>query len=86
MPEELEGRKIGEGHLAGMARMGLKELAQALPAFTDSVRPVEEPGVFGNPTQQMVTQEMGAGYQAMLNDYVAQSPPEQEMDRGGMER
>lgn len=80
--------KIGEGHLTGMARQGLKELAQALPAFPDSVRPVEEPGVFGNPTPQIVTDQMGVergSYQEMLNSYAAQNPPQQEQDRG-MER
>ncbi len=52
--------KIGEGHLAGMARQGLKELAQALAAFPDStIRPVEEPGVFGNVTPQIATDLMG---------------------------
>jgi len=84
MAEERD-RKIGEGHLAGMARQGLKELAQALPAFPDSVRPVEEPGVFGNPTQQIVTQEMGGSYQEMLNSYIAQTPAVEAPDKG-MER
>jgi hypothetical protein len=59
------------------ARQGAKELAQVLPAFPDSVRPVEEPGTLGNPTQAMVTQEIGtfqgyqqdAGYQQMLDGY-----------------
>lgn len=78
--------KIGEGHAAGMARQGLKELAQALPAFPDSVRPVEEPGVFGNPTQQIVTQEMGGSYQDMLNSYAAQNAQEQDRNMDGMER
>lgn len=51
--------KIGEGHLAGMARLGLKELAQALQAFPDSIKPVEEAGVFGNVTPQIATDQMG---------------------------
>ena len=57
-------------------RQGLKELAQVLPAFPDSMRPVEEPGTLGNPTQAMVTQEIGTfqgydpkGYQQMLDGY-----------------
>ena len=74
--------KISEGHLAGMARQGLKELTQALPAFPEGIRPVEEPGVFGNPTQQIVTQEMGGDYQSKLDNYIAQTPPQQEQDRG----
>jgi len=52
--------KIGEGHAAGMLRLGLKELAQALPAFPDSnIRPVEEPGTWGTATPQMITDQMG---------------------------
>ena len=43
--------RVGDGHAGGMARAGLKELAAALPAFPDHQRVVEEPGVFGNPTQ-----------------------------------
>ncbi len=46
---EPEGRKFGEGALLAMGRMGIKELAQALPAFPDSIRPVEEPGAVGQP-------------------------------------
>jgi hypothetical protein len=53
--------KIGEGALAAMGRMGLKELAQALPAFPESVRPVEEPGALGNITPQIATGQMGYG-------------------------
>lgn len=40
--------KIGEHALAAMARMGLKELAAVLPAFPDSIKPVEELGAPGN--------------------------------------
>jgi hypothetical protein len=54
------GRKFGEGHMAGMLRLGLKELAQILPAFPDSnIKPVEEPGVVGNVTPQIATDQMG---------------------------
>ncbi|MDB5346001.1 MAG: hypothetical protein JWP89_4378 [Schlesneria sp.] len=76
MSEENGGRpaKIGEGHLAAMGRAGFKELAQALPALpTSNIRPVEEPGLFGNPTPQIVTQEMGAGnsYNDMLERHAS---------------
>ena len=51
-------------------RQGSKELAQALPALPSSVRPVEEVGMMGNPTQQMVTQEVkGETFQATLQGY-----------------
>ena len=42
------GGKIGEHALGAMVRMGFKELAQVLPAFPDSVKPVEELGAPGN--------------------------------------
>jgi hypothetical protein len=68
-------------------RQGAKELAQALPAFPESVRPVEESGTLGNPTQAMVTQEIGTvqGYNSMLDTYAARGAERDEPDRG-MER
>lgn len=51
-------QKIGSGALQAFLRQGAKELAQVLPALPDSVRVVEEPGTLGNPTPQMVTQEI----------------------------
>jgi hypothetical protein len=42
-------------------RQGAKEFAQILPAFPDSVRPVEELG-WGNPTQWEVNEERGNVY------------------------
>lgn len=86
MSEEIEVRqpKIGEGHLAAMVRAGQKELTQALVAFPESnIRPVEEPGLVGNPTPQIVTAEMGAGYRDMLDQ--ASSRASVQDDRG-MER
>lgn len=51
-------------------RQGTKEVAQALPAFPNSIRPVEEVGMMGNPTQQMVTQQVkGEDFQALLQKY-----------------
>jgi hypothetical protein len=41
--EVAEG-KYGQGASPAFVRVGLKELAQILPAFPESVRPVEEPG------------------------------------------
>ena len=44
-----QARKIGEGHAMAMLRLGFKELAQTLTPLPDSnIRPMEEPGVFGN--------------------------------------
>jgi hypothetical protein len=68
-------------------RQGAKELAQVLPAFPESVHPVEEPGTIGNPTPQMVTQEIGTvhGYDRMLDTYSERGgdrgEPEKEPER-----
>ncbi len=74
--------KIGAGHLAAMGRAGLKELSQALVALPDSnIRPVEEPGLYGNLTPQ----EIVAGkseYDKMLSGYVARGQQAQEHDKG----
>ncbi len=74
--------KFGEGHLAAMARLGLKELAQALPAFPDStIKPVEEPGAAGNVTPQIVTDQMG--YDSVLMDAAHRAQfQSQDQDRG----
>src|SRR5579885_3406354 len=68
--------KIGEGHAAAMFRAGLKELAQILPAFPDSVRPVEEPGLAGNATPQIITEQMG--YDAWLHEAAQQGQLRQQ--------
>lgn len=39
--------KIGQAHASAMVRMGGKELSAILPAFPESVQPVEEYGAFG---------------------------------------
>ena len=72
-------------------RQGAKEAAQALPAFPDSVRPVEEPGTLGVPTQQMVTEQSAPrdapqSYQSVLDAYAARGgagreQPQQEPQR-----
>lgn len=43
--------------LWGAWRQGLGELAQVLPAFPDSVRPVHELGAMGAPTPQLITEQ-----------------------------
>lgn len=47
----------GLAELAAAGRQGLKELAQALPAFNDGIKPVEEPGVYGNPVQREIYEQ-----------------------------
>jgi hypothetical protein len=47
------------GPLQAAWRQGLKEVGQyLLPAFPDSARPIEEPGTLGNPTPQMITEQL----------------------------
>jgi hypothetical protein len=53
--------KIGSGSLQAFLRQGLKELAQVLPAFPDSVKVSEEIGALGNPPPQLVTEQMREG-------------------------
>lgn len=46
--------------VAAWLRQGAKELGQAIvPAFPDSMRPIEEMGMPGNPTSQKVSLSMG---------------------------
>ena len=46
--------KIGATHAAAMVRVGMKELSQILPAFPESVKPIEELGLVGNALPQEV--------------------------------
>jgi hypothetical protein len=68
-------------------RQGSKELAQALPALPTSIRPVEEPGMMGNPTPQQVTEQSHgeSDFQKLLDRYDSRSrgrdDPDQGMDR-----
>jgi hypothetical protein len=51
-------------------RQGFKELSQLLPAFPNSIRPIEEIGMMGNPTQAMVTQQVkGEETRSVLQGY-----------------
>lgn len=80
-----EERKFGEGHFMAWIREGFKEIAQALEAFPgQGIHHVEEAGLVGNPTPQLVTREMGVtGYQDLLREAQERgSPgPEQQMER-----
>lgn len=64
-------------------RQGLEETAKVLPAFPDSIQCVEEPGTLGNPTAQMVTEQMGtlSGYDRMLDAYASQGREENEKEQ-----
>ena len=78
-------QKIGAGHVKGMARSGLKEIAQIVPAFpAHSVQPVEEPGIAGNLTPQEIAQDKGA-YESMLSGYSSRGEREQETQNRDLE-
>jgi hypothetical protein len=55
--DQSQNEKIGQGALQALGRVGLKELAQILPAFPDSVKPIEEPGLPLNLTPQEVVHQ-----------------------------
>lgn len=49
--------KIGAGHAQAMGRSGFKEIGQLFHLTPESVKPVEEPGLFGNPVAHEVFRE-----------------------------
>ena len=74
--------KIGAGHMEAMLRAGAKELSQALVALPDSnIRPVEEPGLYGNLTPQEVVQGKSE-YDKMLGGYADRVQHTREQDKG----
>ena len=78
--------KIGAGHLSAAARGGLKELGQALVAFPDSnIRPVEEPGLFGNLTPQEIVHGK-TQYESLLAGYASRGAVQQQTRENGKER
>jgi hypothetical protein len=85
--ESTTGRPSFIAPFKAAARQGSSEFAQALKAFPDSIGIVEEPGTLGNPTQQMVTEEMGTlrRYNEMLDRY-ADREAEHEGPEQGFER
>jgi hypothetical protein len=87
MAEEKEqiSPKWGAGHLQAWLRAGAKEISQVLPAFPESVRPVEEPGLAGNLTPQEVLSDKQR-FENILDGYASRgSVHGPEKDRG-MER
>lgn len=83
--------------LHAFVRQGAHELTQILPAFPDSnVRPIEEPGAMGNPTQMIVTNEITgklslddlrayAKDRAQEAEQQMERQHERQRDSGGME-
>jgi hypothetical protein len=86
--------KIGEGHLEAMARLGLKEVRNALNPSRESVADAEI-GLYGTQTQGEIAQARGGAgggveqestspsYQDTLRDASQRSeqPPERGIDR-----
>ena len=57
-PAAQRPRKIGEGHMAAMGRLGLKELRNAVNPSRDSVADTEF-GLYGTATQGEIAQARG---------------------------
>ena len=58
------------GQFKAWVRGGAKDLYNAaIPAFPQSLHPVDEPGTPLNPTPQMVTADLGGSYQEFLSRY-----------------
>jgi hypothetical protein len=84
--KEKQSVKIGAGHLAAAGRAGLKELGQALVALPDStVRPVEEPGLYGNLTPQEIVHGK-TQYESLLSGYAARGMAQQPAREQSNER
>ena len=62
-------------------------ISQILKAFPDGIQLIEEPGTLGNPTAQMISEEIGTlkGYNRMLEKYADRESERDSPDRG-MER
>jgi hypothetical protein len=83
MSKQPSGRPALTAPWWAAVRQGAKELAQALPALPQSIRPIEEPGTMGNPTQQMVTEESrGEDFKSLLARYDSRSDGRDEPNRG----
>ena len=46
--------KIGATQVPSMLRLGFNEITQILPPFPESIKPIEELGLFGNALPQEV--------------------------------
>jgi hypothetical protein len=74
------GRKIGAEHAMGMLRLGGHELTAALQALPDSnIRPMDEPGVFGNENAPHIVDE--PSYEESLRQYASRSTPDRDNSR-----
>ena len=85
--DEKRSRPAFSAPLYAAFRQGDKEFAQILKAFPDGIQLIEEPGTLGNPTAQMISEEIGTlkGYNRMLEKYADRESERDSPDRG-MER
>lgn len=73
------------GQFDAMFREAVKDIRQTFnEVFFDHHEHAPEMGAPGNPTSQMVTKDLGEGYDAMLNMYGSQGRSQQQ--DMGMER
>jgi hypothetical protein len=82
---EPQKTKIGAGHLAAWLRAGHKEIGQALVAFPDTIRPVEEPGLAGNLTPQEIVYGK-TQYESLLSGYASKGAVQQQTRENTNER
>jgi len=81
-------KKAGEEYGRTWFERGRKEIAQALPAFPDSIRVVEEPGLSGKSAEQEADKEKPKdAYQEWLDARAKEAAERQpERDEMGWER
>lgn len=83
-PAEDRSRKIGEGHLAAMGRLGWRELRNAANPSRESVADTEV-GLYGTATQGEIAQDRGSfegGSGLDAHQEQEQTKPDQEQGRG----
>lgn len=68
-----KGRKIGEGHAAGMLRQGLAELRNAFNPSKESVAAETDLGLYGAATQGEIAQARDHGEETSLGQIKAEA-------------
>jgi hypothetical protein len=83
-PEKASGPKIGAGHLGAMWRVGLKELAAALPAFNNGQQIQDDPALAGNITQQQANQAKGVKAESLYGKSADQGATQEPKQTGSV--
>ena len=78
----------GLADLGAALRQGLKEAGQMLPAFPDSIQPVNEPGTLGNPVAREVyeARHPEPTYEQVLEQQAAQAAKSEPAKGRDMDR